>query len=85
MKKVKIGELKTHLSSHLKQVRHGEEIIILDRKQPIAKVIPLMEKKKHLVIVRKPKTRGGLKKLKFKGIKAKVDVVKTLREDRDRR
>jgi len=48
-------------------------------------VIPLTDRKKHLSIIRKRKTKGGLKKLKFKGIKAKVDVVKALREDRDRR
>jgi len=85
MKQVKIAEFKTHLSSHLKQVRQGKEIIILDRKQPIAKVMPLVDRKKQLLIVRKAKTKGGLKKLRFKGIKAKVDVVKALREDRDRR
>jgi antitoxin (DNA-binding transcriptional repressor) of toxin-antitoxin stability system len=85
MKQVKIAEFKTHLSAHLKKVRKGEEIVILDREQPIAKVIPFPGKEDELCIVQKPKIKGGLKKLRFRGIKERIDVVKLLREDRDRR
>ena len=40
MKSVQIGELKNHLSAHLREVRKGEEIIIRDRNLPVARIIP---------------------------------------------
>jgi len=38
---VNIAELKNRLSAYLDQVREGEEIIIRDRRKPIAKIVPL--------------------------------------------
>ncbi len=38
---IAIAELKAHLSGELKKVRLGETITILDRKQPIARIVPL--------------------------------------------
>lgn len=40
MNTVKIAELKSHLSEHLRQVKRGHTLIILDRSTPIARVIP---------------------------------------------
>ncbi|HEX3473312.1 MAG TPA: type II toxin-antitoxin system prevent-host-death family antitoxin [Silvibacterium sp.] len=40
MKSVQIGELKNHLSAHLREVRKGEEIIVRDRNLPVARIIP---------------------------------------------
>jgi prevent-host-death family protein len=40
MNTVKIAELKSHLSEHLRQVKRGHTLIILDRKTPIARVVP---------------------------------------------
>ena len=39
MKTVQIGDLKNHLSAHLREVRNGEEIIVRDRNLPVAKII----------------------------------------------
>jgi prevent-host-death family protein len=41
MSKYTIHQAKTHFSRLLKQVANGEEIIILHRDKPVAKVIPL--------------------------------------------
>lgn len=41
MRSVNIAELKNRLSSYLDRVREGEEIIIRDRRKPIAKIVPL--------------------------------------------
>ena len=38
MTNVKIGELKAHLSEHLRNVRRGEVLTIFDRNTPIAQV-----------------------------------------------
>lgn len=40
MKTVKISDLKAHLSEHLRRVRRGEEVLVCDRDQPIARIVP---------------------------------------------
>ncbi len=40
MKRVKIAELRNHLSEHLRAVERGEEIEITDRNRPIARLVP---------------------------------------------
>ena len=42
MKTVNIADLKNNLSAYLEKVRHGEELIVKDRNQPIARVLPLV-------------------------------------------
>ena len=41
MKKAKIAELKNHLSRYLDHVRSGESVLVLDRDQPVARIVPL--------------------------------------------
>lgn len=41
MASVQIAALKNNLSAYLRKVRTGEEVIICDRKSPIAKIVPL--------------------------------------------
>lgn len=41
MASVQIAELKNNLSAYLRKVRTGEEVIICDRKSPVAKIVPL--------------------------------------------
>ena len=43
MKRAKIAELKNHLSRYLDHVRSGESVLVLDRDQPIARIVPLDE------------------------------------------
>lgn len=41
MKRVKIAELKDHLSEHLRAVEQGAEIEVTDRARPIARISPI--------------------------------------------
>lgn len=41
MKTVGVAEIKARLSSYLKRVKAGQEIIITERGLPVAKVVPL--------------------------------------------
>ena len=41
MRTVNIANLKNNLSSYLRDVHRGEEILIRDRNVPIAKIVPL--------------------------------------------
>ena len=41
MKKAGIADLKNNLSRYLDQVKSGESILVLDRNQPVAQIVPL--------------------------------------------
>jgi prevent-host-death family protein len=41
MKTVGIADLKAHLSEHLKSVRKGRSLTVLDRDTPVARIVPL--------------------------------------------
>jgi prevent-host-death family protein len=40
MIKVRIADLKAHLSQHLRRVRRGRSITVLDRDTPVARIVP---------------------------------------------
>ncbi len=40
MKSVRIADLKARLSEHLRMVRRGRSLVVLDRDTPIARLIP---------------------------------------------
>jgi prevent-host-death family protein len=42
MKSVNIAELKNRLSVYLTDVKAGEEILVRDRNQPVARIVPLV-------------------------------------------
>ncbi len=41
MKKARIADLKNNLSRYLEHVRSGGSILVLDRNQPVARIVPL--------------------------------------------
>jgi prevent-host-death family protein len=43
MRTVNIAELKNRLSTYLNYARAGEEVIIRDRKTPVAKLVPFVD------------------------------------------
>jgi len=81
-KRVKIFELKNHLSKYLRHVRRGHTVEVLDRDTLIAEIVPV-------------ETKNGLQVRRATGsmrdfvppppLKTKVDVIALLREDRDSR
>lgn len=56
MKTVQIADLKNHLSAHLRDVRKGEEIIVRDRNEPVARIVPYVpesvEEQEQILIAR---------------------------------
>ncbi len=50
MKKVRIADLKAHLSEHLRAVRRGQEVIVLDRDTPVARIVPYRTGPRRLVV-----------------------------------
>jgi prevent-host-death family protein len=41
MRTVNISELKARLSAHIQLVRKGEEMLVCDRNQPVARIVPI--------------------------------------------
>lgn len=83
MKTVRIAELKARLSEHLRQVRAGRELTVLDRNEPIARLIPYAHET-HSLSVRHPLRRSrslGAVPLP-PPLKIDVDMVALLLEER---
>jgi prevent-host-death family protein len=40
MRTVNISDLKAQLSAHIQFVRDGEEVLVFDRNQPVARIVP---------------------------------------------
>jgi prevent-host-death family protein len=82
MKQVRIADLKARLSEHLRAVRAGESIAVLDRDTPVAQLIPIREPR--ALRTRKP-AQGSPRLYEIKVPKQsrlKVDVVELLLEER---
>jgi prevent-host-death family protein len=84
MKRVKIAELKSQLSRHLRAVERGAEIEITDRDRPIARLVPIdAAKKSRLLPAEKPVS--ALLRKRFRPAHWKTSSLELLLEDRRRR
>ena len=87
MKSVNIARLKAELARYLRAVKDGEEVIVLDRQTPIARIVPYRAETRVEIETRKPlEDPGSLAKLRVPAVKGRrTDVVALLLEDRRRR
>ncbi len=83
MKSVRIADLKAHLSEHLREVRRGHPLIVMDRETPIARIIPYSRGADSLP-ARKPLGRyPSLQRVPLPApLDAGIDVVDMLLEER---
>jgi antitoxin (DNA-binding transcriptional repressor) of toxin-antitoxin stability system len=85
MKAVRIAELKSRLSHHLKLVRAGETLTVLDRDTPIARIVPI-DADDDIVITKPAPGAPWLGSIKMPPpTKLDFDIVSVLLEDRRRR
>ncbi|MGH7233711.1 MAG: type II toxin-antitoxin system Phd/YefM family antitoxin [Nitrospiraceae bacterium] len=83
MSKVRIADLKSHLSEYLRKVRNGRSLTVLDRDTPIARIVPYEENGASLK-VRVP-VPGSPKPARVPlppPLCVHVDIVKLLLEER---
>ena len=80
----KVSELKARLSGYLAQVRSGGTVTVLDRKTPIARIVPLNGDAGGLE-VREAIDPAGLPEPQRSKLKKRIDVVALLRTDRANR
>jgi prevent-host-death family protein len=81
MSVVRIAELKARLSEHLRAVRNGGTLTVLDRDTPIARIVPYAAQPLE---IRKARRRRHDLKLPPKPAK-RTDSLAILVEDRRRR
>ncbi len=84
MKAIKIAELKSHLSQHLRTVRAGEILTVLDRTTPVARVVPL-DSGDDVVVTRPAAGSPPIGRIPLPAsMKINVDVVALLLAERRR-
>ena len=82
---VNIAVLKAKLSYYLGQVRRGGEVLVLDRKTPIARVVPSGGREEGLALVEASRSPASLAELRIPPSRGKMDSLRLLREERGRR
>jgi prevent-host-death family protein len=81
MSDVRIADLKARLSEHLRSVRNGGTLTVLDRDTPVARIVPYVAQPLEI-----RKARRRLRDLKLPPKPSKrTDSVALLVEDRRRR
>lgn len=80
MKMMNISRFKRNISAELKAVSEGERLVILNRDQPMAEVIPYEDKSG--LLIREPKRSLGFPKV---NIVIDSDPLTYLMEDREHR
>jgi prevent-host-death family protein len=85
MKRVKIAELKDHLSEHLRAVERGAQLEVTDRQRPIVRLIPATAQPARVRIV--PARRPGteLRKKRYPRARWPVQSLDLLLEERGKR
>ncbi|MEO8619869.1 MAG: type II toxin-antitoxin system prevent-host-death family antitoxin [bacterium] len=82
MKAVGVAELKARLSEYLRAVRKGHDLTIMDRDQPIARVVPYVAN--GALVVREPlsnyRTLGDIPLPP--PVRTNIDAVSLLLDDR---
>ena len=83
MVEVKIAELKAKLSEHLRRVRDGGSVVVLDRDRPVARIVPYRDVGALGLIVRRPRTPGCLREVRRPPkFNLAIDAVELLLEER---
>lgn len=83
MKRLRIAELKDQLSRHLRAVERGEEIEVLDRNRPIARIVPSVGAGGSMPILRP--VPPALRRKRYPRARLRVSSLELLLEDRRKR
>jgi prevent-host-death family protein len=82
MRKVRIADLKARLSEHLRYVRRGHVVTVLDRDTPVARLVPV-ETQVGLNVRRPARARASVADVPLPPpVRLPLDPVALLLEDR---
>ncbi|HSB62528.1 MAG TPA: type II toxin-antitoxin system prevent-host-death family antitoxin [Thermoanaerobaculia bacterium] len=83
MSSVSIADLKARLSHYVRLVRRGRTVTVTNREIPVARLVPLEEKRELLVVHRPEPGAPPPGKVKLPPpLKTKRDIVEVLLEER---
>jgi prevent-host-death family protein len=82
MRRVKIAELKDHLSEHLRSVERGGEIEVTDRDRPIARISPVRPDLPRIEVVRASRRLSAADRKALPGAGWPVESLDLLLEER---
>jgi prevent-host-death family protein len=90
MKTINVADLKTNLSRYLRRVRSGERFTVLDRKEPVAALVPLEAngQRSYRRLVEEGRvvpSKQKLSSLKFTHVKRTVRIQEALDDVRSDR
>jgi prevent-host-death family protein len=89
MKVINVSELKAHLSKYLRQAARGSRIVVQDRDQPVAQLVPLDDDAPtnwHERLAREGQLRVGTQKwdaLRISATRKRVDIQASLQAVRE--
>lgn len=80
---VRIAELKARLSEHLRAVRRGRTVTVLDRETPIARIVPYSEPRPRLTLLKPHLRWSDARRLPpMQPLPSTVDALSALLEER---
>ncbi len=87
MKSVKIAQFKAELGKFLRFVRQGEEVVVLDRSTPIARVLPFETKDNNDLEIEEPlESSKSVFEISLDPVRGiKTDSLRFLAEERGHR
>lgn len=84
MEAVKIAEFKSKLSAYLRRVRKGQSLLVTDRDTPVARVVPVEENERRLLVDEARADPASLARLRYPPLSG-VDSLALLLEERGER
>lgn len=85
MMRVKIAELKNHLSEHLRAVEAGAELVVTDRDRPIARIVPAEPGPRRLRILPPKRAFAAVRDRRYAPSRWKTSSTELLMEERQQR
>lgn len=85
MKRVRIADLKSQLSRHLRAVEQGAEIEITDRRRPIVRMVPVRSSTSQIRIVPAQRPFSEVRNRRFPKGGWRAGSLQLLLEERGRR
>ncbi len=83
MKNVNIANLKANLSKYLRDVRRGNQLVVMDRDTPVARVVPYADAGEPLMIRRPLRRYESIQQVPIPPpAELEIDAVSLLLEER---
>lgn len=86
MKRIGIADLKAHLSGHLRTVKKGETLVVMDRGTPVARIVPAGDLRGGLVTRSPTRDLASVRQIlkRLPPLDLPVESLSMLLEDRKR-